>query len=94
LLGAFVLIATGVGSWRTIVSVFAGGFATAFAFYFFSDGSAGAPSFFHLPPIEHLLMGGFAFGAVFMATDPVSSPFHNTSRVIYGFLIGAFCVII
>ena len=94
LFGAFVLIATGVGSWRTIVSVFAGGFATAFAFYFFSEGSAGAPSFFHLPPVEHLLMGGFAFGAVFMATDPVSSPFHNTSRVIYGFLIGALCVII
>ena len=47
-----------------------------------------------LAPYEHLIMGGFAFGAVFMATDPVSSPFHKTSKLIYGFMIGALCVII
>ncbi|MFZ9888039.1 MAG: NADH:ubiquinone reductase (Na(+)-transporting) subunit B [Myxococcota bacterium] len=92
LLGALVLIATGVGSWRTIVSVFVGGFVTA---SLFSMGAGpGSPSFWTLPPHEHLIMGGFAFGAVFMATDPVTAPFHKTSKFIYGFLIGALCILI
>lgn len=94
LLGALILIVTGVGSWRTMVSVFAGGLVTAGIFYLASSGSTTVPTFFKMPPYEHLLLGGFAFGAVFMATDPVSSPFHNTSRIIYGFLIGALCIII
>lgn len=94
LLGAAILILTGVGSWRTMVSVFAGGFVTASLFYLAAQGSSDVPTFFKLSPIEHLLLGGFAFGAVFMATDPVSSPFHNTSRILYGFSIGALCIII
>lgn len=94
LVGALILVVSGVGSWRTMVSVFAGGLATATVFYLASDGSTSVPTFFHMPPYQHLLLGGFAFGAVFMATDPVSSPFHNTSRIIYGFLIGALCIII
>jgi Na+-transporting NADH:ubiquinone oxidoreductase subunit B len=92
LLGAVVLIVTGVGSWRTIVSVFAGGFLTALLF----NAAAGpdTPPIFALPALDHLMLGGFAFGAVFMATDPVSSPFHTKSKYIYGFLIGALCILI
>lgn len=92
LLGALLLIVTGVGSWRTMVSVFAGGLVTAGAFYL----AAGPenPSFWAMSPMEHLMLGGFAFGAVFMATDPVTAPFHKTSKYIYGFLIGALCIII
>lgn len=92
LLGAAILILTGVGSWRTMVSVFVGGFLTAALFYV----AAGPenPTFWALPPHEHLILGGFAFGAVFMATDPVTAPFHKTSKFIYGFLIGALCILI
>ena len=91
LLGAMILIITGVGSWRTIVATFAGGAAMAFIFNLVGGGGY---EFYQLKPYEHLIMGGFAFGAVFMATDPVSSPFHKTSKLIYGFLIGALCIII
>jgi Na+-transporting NADH:ubiquinone oxidoreductase subunit B len=91
-IGALILIITGVGSWRTMVAVFAGGFATAGLFYALAGDSS--PEFFHMAPWEHLVIGGFAFGAIFMATDPVSSPFHPTSKLIYGFLIGALCIII
>jgi Na+-transporting NADH:ubiquinone oxidoreductase subunit B len=94
LIGAAILIATGVGSWRTMVSCFVGGFAMAGVFNLAASGNDEALEFFKLAPYEHLLMGGFAFGAVFMATDPVSSPFHKTSKLIYGFMIGALCVII
>ncbi len=93
LFGALVLVLTGVGSWRTMVSVFAGGFAMAGVFYLAKDSGAAIPMW-GLEPHKHLLLGGFAFGAVFMATDPVSSPFHKTSKLIYGFLIGALCIII
>jgi len=92
LLGALFLVVTGIGSWRTMVATFVGGYATAALFAFLSPESA--PTFFHLAPHEHLLIGGFAFGAVFMATDPVTSPFHKTSKLIYGFLIGALCILI
>ncbi len=91
--GAFFLILTGVGSWRTMVGVFAGGAAMGLLLNGFG-GSSEVNDFFRLPWYEHLVMGSFAFGAVFMATDPVSSPFHKTSRLIYGFLIGALCIII
>jgi Na+-transporting NADH:ubiquinone oxidoreductase subunit B len=92
LLGAIVLIVSGVGSWRTIVSVFVGGFVTA-ALFKMAAGTD-TPPIFDMPAYEHLLLGGFAFGAVFMATDPVSAPFHKTSKYIYGFLIGALCILI
>ncbi len=92
LIGALILIITGVGSWRIMVAVFAGGYATAALF----NALAGPASsgMFTLPPYFHLVMGGFAFGAVFMATDPVSASQTNTGKWIYGFLIGALAIMI
>ncbi|MCP4503342.1 MAG: NADH:ubiquinone reductase (Na(+)-transporting) subunit B [Deltaproteobacteria bacterium] len=92
LIGCVILIVTGVGAWRTMVGVFIGGYAMAWVMNFLAGSTS--PDFFNLPPHEHLLMGGFALGAIFMATDPVSSPFHKTSKWIYGFLIGVLCIII
>jgi Na+-transporting NADH:ubiquinone oxidoreductase subunit B len=91
-LGAILLIATGIGSWRTMLSTVVGALAMASILYFAAGPDS--PTFFTLNPVEHLLIGGFAFGAVFMATDPVSSPAHKTSKLIYGFLIGVLCVLI
>ncbi|MEM7402553.1 MAG: NADH:ubiquinone reductase (Na(+)-transporting) subunit B [Myxococcota bacterium] len=92
LVGAAILIVTGVGSWRTMAGCVVGCLTTASLFYLAS--STNTPDAFALPPTDHLLLGGFAFGAVFMATDPVSSPFHPMSRWIYGFWIGSICVLI
>jgi Na+-transporting NADH:ubiquinone oxidoreductase subunit B len=92
LIGAAILIITGVGSWRIMTAVFAGGYATALLFNLL----AGPESLgiFNLPPEYHLVMGGFAFGAVFMATDPVSAAGTNTGKWIYGVLIGVLAVLI
>ena len=84
LLGALLLLVTGVASWRTMLSVFVGGLVMAWAF----EGITGVPGW------EQLLMGGFAFGAVFMATDPVTSAQTNAGKYVYGFLIGAMAIII
>lgn len=84
LLGAILLLMTNVASWRTMLSVFAGGFLMAWAFQSISGVEA----------YQQLLMGGFAFGAVFMATDPVTSAQTNTGKYIYGLLIGAMAIII
>lgn len=84
LLGAALLLLTNVASWRIMLSVFAGGFLMAWLF----QPIAGVPA------LDQLLMGGFAFGAVFMATDPVTSSQTNTGKFIYGLLIGAMAVII
>ena len=84
-IGAFILLWTGIASWRTMVSVFVGGGLMALVF----QGSMSP-----LSPCEHLVMGGFAFGAVFMATDPVTSCRTTTGQYFYGFLIGAMAVII
>lgn len=92
LLGAAILIVTGVGSWRTMVGVLVGGILMSSLFYLGAGQSS--PHIFSLSPIEHLVAGGFAFGAIFMATDPVSGPLLNTSRLIYGFLIGCLCILI
>ncbi|GHE62406.1 MULTISPECIES: NADH:ubiquinone reductase (Na(+)-transporting) subunit B [Roseivirga] len=89
LLGALILIATGVGSWKIIVSVFAGAFAMGTIFNL-----VGANTFMELPAEYHLVMGGLAFGAVFMATDPVSASQTETGKWIYGVLIGVLTVII
>ena len=91
LLGAVLLLITGIASWRIMVSVFAGGLLIGLLF------NAVAPSpdsYLALPAWYHLVMGGFAFGAVFMATDPVTSSQTNSGKWIYGFLIGAFAVTI
>ena len=84
LIGAVILLLTNVASWRTMISVFVGGYLMALIFQPISGVEA----------YQQLLMGGFAFGAVFMATDPVTSAQTNTGKYVYGLLIGAMPVII
>ena len=84
-IGAFILLWTGIASWRTMLSVFVGGTVLALIF----DQTGQSMTWWH-----HLVMGGFAFGAVFMATDPVTSCRTTTGQYIYGFLIGAMAIII
>ena len=91
LAGAALLIVTGVGSWRIMLSVLAGTVATAMALN--AIGSATNP-FFDVGPAWHLLAGGWAFGTVYMATDPVSAPSALRGHWVYGFLIGFLCVLI
>lgn len=85
-IGAVILLWTGIASWRTMFSVIAGG-AIAAVIFQASDMCA-------IAWYEHLVLGGFAFGAVFMATDPVTSARTNTGKYIYGFMIGALAIII
>jgi Na+-transporting NADH:ubiquinone oxidoreductase subunit B len=89
LIGAFILIFTGVGSWKTIVSVFAG----AYGMGLFLNLVGGNP-FVEMPAHYHLVMGGLAFGAVFMATDPVTAAQTETGKWFYGALIGIMTVLI
>ena len=85
-LGACLLLLTGIASWRTMCSVFVGGILMSVVFK-----QTGMSS---LCWCQQLVMGGFAFGAVFMATDPVTSCRTATGQYIYGFIIGAMAVII
>jgi Na+-transporting NADH:ubiquinone oxidoreductase subunit B len=89
LLGAVVLIATGVGSLRIMVSVVVGGLFMASVFNVFA-----VNDFMAIPPYYHLIMGGFAFGTVYMATDPVTASQTGTGKYIYGFLIGVITILI
>jgi Na+-transporting NADH:ubiquinone oxidoreductase subunit B len=89
LLGAMILIFTGVGSWKIILSVFAGG-----AFMGILLNAFAVNAYMAVPYWEHLILGGFAFGAVFMATDPVSGAQTETGKWIYGFLIGVLGILI
>ncbi len=89
LLGAVILLWSGVASWRIMFSVFAGGFGMALLF-----NAIGMNVYMNIPAYYHLLIGGFAFGAVFMATDPVTSAQTNTGKCIYGLLVGALAVLI
>ena len=89
LIGAIILIASGVGSWKTMVSVFAGGAATALLL-----NALAVNLMMEMPPLYHLFLGGFAFGAVFMATDPVTSARTEKGKWIFGFLIGMLAVLI
>ncbi|MBR5886007.1 MAG: NADH:ubiquinone reductase (Na(+)-transporting) subunit B [Alistipes sp.] len=86
LIGAAVLLFTGIASWKTMVSVFAGGAAMAYLF--------SALGCFEFPAYYHLIVGGFAFGAVFMATDPVTSAQTSTGKYIVGFMTGAIAILI
>ena len=86
LIGAAILLFTGVASWRIMLSVFVGGLA--FGYLFDAVGMTEFPAYYHL------LVGGFAFGAVFMATDPVTSAQTETGKWIYGFMVGALAVLI
>lgn len=85
-IGAVILLVTGIASWKTMLGVFVGGTFTAILCK--ATGST---------PIdwwEHLVMGGFCFGAVFMATDPVTSARTETGKYIYGFLVGMMAIIV
>jgi Na+-transporting NADH:ubiquinone oxidoreductase subunit B len=91
LLGAIILLWTGVASWKTMISVFVGGVVMGLIFNLFgSDNNMMA----QLPWYEHIVLGGFCFGAVFMATDPVTSARTEKGKFIYGFLIGAMAIVI
>ncbi|MCU0362974.1 MAG: NADH:ubiquinone reductase (Na(+)-transporting) subunit B [Bacteroidales bacterium] len=89
LIGALILIVTGIGSWKIIVSVFGGGLAMGLLL-----NAVAVNSYMELPAYYHFVMGGFAFGAVFMATDPVSGTQTETGKWIYGFLIGVLSVLL
>jgi Na+-transporting NADH:ubiquinone oxidoreductase subunit B len=89
LIGAVILIATGIGSWKIIVSVFAGGLAMGLLL-----NALAVNPYMELPAHYHFVMGGFAFGAVFMATDPVSGAQTEKGKWIYGFLIGVLSILI
>ena len=86
LLGGALLLYTGIASWRTMLSVFAGGLAMGYLFQ--------AVGMTEYPAYYHLLVGGFAFGAVFMATDPVTSAQTNAGKYIVGFMTGALAVMV
>ena len=85
-LGAIILLWTGIASWKTMLSVFIGGSVMALIFH--------AVGKTPIPFYEHLVLGGFAFGAVFMATDPVTSARTECGKWIFGFLVGAMAIII
>ncbi len=92
LISAIFLIATGIASYRIIAGGIIGVLFTGFIFNIFSDNFSNI--WFSINPAYHLVMGGFAFGITFMATDPVSAPGMDRSRWVYGFLIGALTVLI
>lgn len=90
LIGAVILLFTRIASWKTMFSVFIGGAVMALLFNVVGPETAVAK----MPWYMHLALGGFAFGAVFMATDPVTSARTETGKYIYGFLVGAMAIII
>ena len=89
LIGAFILIFTGVGSWRIMLSVFLGAYCMGFLFNLI-----GSNEFMLISPEYHFVFGGLAFGAVFMATDPVTAAQTERGKWIYGFMIGLLTVVI
>ncbi len=91
LIGAAILIASGIGSWRIMLGVVAGSFLMVQALN--AAGSTTNP-LMNVPFEWHIVLGGWAFGLVFMATDPVSAAHTNTGRYIYGFLIGVLAILI
>ena len=90
-LGAIILLWTGVASWKTMFSVFAGGIVMGLIFNVFGSTDN---MMAQLPWYEHIVLGGFCFGAVFMATDPVTSARTEKGKFIYGFLIGVMAIVI
>jgi Na+-transporting NADH:ubiquinone oxidoreductase subunit B len=91
LIGAAILIVMGIGSWRIMLGVVLGSLAITLLFN--SMGSE-TNALLNVPFHWHVVLGGWAFGLVFMATDPVSAPYSNRGRFIYGFLIGVFAILI
>jgi len=97
LLGAILLIVTGIGSWRVMLSTIAGGAVMGLILNAFAGSPALSEAnqvFFAIPFWHHLILGGFMFGAIFMATDPVSAAQTVKGKWIYGFLIGIIAVLI
>ena len=90
-LGALILLGTGVASWKTMLSVFVGGGLMAWVF---NQCGVADNAVAMMPWYQHLALGGFCFGAVFMATDPVTSCRTECGKYIYGFLIGVVAIII
>ncbi|MDR0412440.1 MAG: NADH:ubiquinone reductase (Na(+)-transporting) subunit B [Dysgonamonadaceae bacterium] len=88
-IGAVLLLVTGIANWRTMISVFVGGMVTTL----FLNVIDLTPAM-RIDPLEQILLGGFAFGAVFMATDPVTSPRTQAGKYIFGGLVGMFAVLI
>ena len=88
-IGALILIFTGVGSWRIMIGGILGAALMGFLFNLW-----GANALMSFPWMNHLVVGGFAFGIVFMATDPVSAAQTNRGKWIYGILVGIFCILI
>ncbi len=91
LAGAFLLIITGIASWRIMIVAVAGMASLSLLFNLFISSSN---LLFAIPPHWHLVLGGFAFGSIFMATDPVSAPMTNKGKYFYGLLIGILVVLI
>ncbi|HOK38962.1 MAG TPA: NADH:ubiquinone reductase (Na(+)-transporting) subunit B [Bacteroidales bacterium] len=89
LIGAFILIITGVGSWKIMLSTLIGGITMGLLLNILE-----VNPYMALPWYEHLLLGGFAFGLVFMATDPVTAAQTERGKYIYGFLIGFLAILI
>ena len=92
LIGAVILIASGIGSWRIMVAVLLGTALTAAGMNAIASDSL--PGILTMTPAEHLVIGGLMFGAIFMATDPVSAARTNMGKWIYGILIGVLTVLI
>lgn len=88
-LGALLLVITGIGSLRIMLSMFAGGFLMGLIF-----NAVGGTPYLEVPALHHLMLGGFAFGAVFMATDPVTASQTATGKIIYGLFIGMIAILI
>jgi len=93
LIGAFILIITGVGSWKIMISMFAGAWLMGTFFNWVAPADIPTHAM-HTPAYYHWLMGGFAFGAIYMATDPVSAAQTEKGKWIYGLLIGILVVVI
>lgn len=91
LIGAALLILTGIGSWKIMVSVVAG--MTGASLLFNLIGSSTNPMF-NVNPLWHLVIGGFAFGTVFMATDPVTAAITEKGKIVYGLFIGSLVVLV
>ena len=90
LIGAVFLVGTGIGSWRIMLGMLIGGMGLAALLNYVP----GTNPMLAVTPAWHLVLGGFAFGLVFMATDPVSASMTNTGKWIYGFLIGLMAILV
>lgn len=90
IIGALILLATGIASWRIMLSAVAGGAAMGLIF----NATGIETGLMQFPWWQHMMVGGFAFGVVFMATDPVTASQTNTGKYIYGFFIGFLAIMI